>query len=285
VARPQPAIASLWARRRLPAPDGQFAHDGPPPAGSFHGSRVRPCAPPRSRSVDIRPRPAFVDALRTAPATDPERPSGGRYHAGVDDSRRSPATRSPARHTQRTRLGVSGVSLLVAACRRCSGYQRRRSRARPKARPARNPRRPSLTGGDPCARSKPFGGGREPRRLRRRRDRFWSLPGTNALVARGRWAYRANTRLLAPDSGDPNNLSRICTLRSRPADCGGSTTTWSTDRHGPLPLLRRGGWALRSKPETLRVSGCRARVRESVTLPLVRPRPAMVRREDACPGE
>jgi len=26
------------------------------------------------------------------------------------------------------------------------------------------------------------------------------------------WAYRANTRLLAPDSGDPNNLSRICRL-------------------------------------------------------------------------
>jgi hypothetical protein len=26
------------------------------------------------------------------------------------------------------------------------------------------------------------------------------------------WAYRANTRLLAPDSGDPNNLSRICAL-------------------------------------------------------------------------
>lgn len=26
------------------------------------------------------------------------------------------------------------------------------------------------------------------------------------------WAYRANTRLLAPDSGDPSNLSRICAL-------------------------------------------------------------------------
>jgi hypothetical protein len=26
------------------------------------------------------------------------------------------------------------------------------------------------------------------------------------------WAYRASTRLLAPDSGDPNNLSRICAL-------------------------------------------------------------------------
>jgi protein kinase-like protein len=26
------------------------------------------------------------------------------------------------------------------------------------------------------------------------------------------WAYRANTRLLAPDSGDPNNLGRICAL-------------------------------------------------------------------------
>jgi hypothetical protein len=26
------------------------------------------------------------------------------------------------------------------------------------------------------------------------------------------WAYRANTHLLAPDSGDPSNLSRICGL-------------------------------------------------------------------------
>ena len=26
------------------------------------------------------------------------------------------------------------------------------------------------------------------------------------------WAYRANTRLLAPDSGDPNALERICSL-------------------------------------------------------------------------
>jgi len=26
------------------------------------------------------------------------------------------------------------------------------------------------------------------------------------------WAYRANTRLLAPDSGDPRGLGRICAL-------------------------------------------------------------------------
>ena len=26
------------------------------------------------------------------------------------------------------------------------------------------------------------------------------------------WGYRANTRLLAPDSGDPNNLARVCAL-------------------------------------------------------------------------
>ena len=26
------------------------------------------------------------------------------------------------------------------------------------------------------------------------------------------WAYRGNTRLLAPDSGDPNGLGRICAL-------------------------------------------------------------------------
>jgi hypothetical protein len=26
------------------------------------------------------------------------------------------------------------------------------------------------------------------------------------------WGYRANTRLLAPDSGNPNNLTRICAL-------------------------------------------------------------------------
>ena len=29
------------------------------------------------------------------------------------------------------------------------------------------------------------------------------------------WGYRANTRLLAPDSGDSTNLNRICTLARR----------------------------------------------------------------------
>lgn len=35
-----------------------------------------------------------------------------------------------------------------------------------------------------------------------------------ALSAQGSdtWAYRASTRLLAPDSGDPTNLGRICAL-------------------------------------------------------------------------
>jgi hypothetical protein len=33
------------------------------------------------------------------------------------------------------------------------------------------------------------------------------------LSAQGNdWAYRANTRLLAPDSGDPTGLGRICSL-------------------------------------------------------------------------
>jgi hypothetical protein len=33
------------------------------------------------------------------------------------------------------------------------------------------------------------------------------------LSAQGKaWAYRANPHLTAPDSGDPNNLSRLCAL-------------------------------------------------------------------------
>jgi protein kinase-like protein len=149
---------------------------------------------------------AFVDALRAAPAPTKQR----RYLPAWTTPGARPVPRPPARHRQRTRLWRVGVSLLVALAvaapataggvvlgRRLAGTQP--SRPQPHLVATR------------CA-VQPFGA-----------DANLVVSGIGAirfcrsqvqtLSAQGdAWGYRANTRLLAPDSGDPSNLSRICAL-------------------------------------------------------------------------
>ena len=153
---------------------------------------------------------AFVDALRAAPATDPEPTKRRRYLPAWTTPGVRPAPRSPARHTQRTRLWRVGVSLLVALAVAAPATAGGVVLGRRLARTQSSSAQPHLVV-TRCA-VQPFGA-----------DANLVVSGVGAirfcrsqaqtLSSQGdAWAYRANTRLLAPDSGDPNNLSRICTL-------------------------------------------------------------------------
>jgi serine/threonine protein kinase len=159
---------------------------------------------------------AFVDALRAALPVDPEstllRPTRRR----LLPLRTTPGARavapSPAspRYRQRTRLWRVSVFLLaalvVAAPATAGGLVLGRKLAR--TQPAHPQARAVPTR---CAVS-PF-----------EADANLVVSGVGAirfcrsqavtLSAQGNdWAYRRNTHLLAPDSGDPNNLGRICAL-------------------------------------------------------------------------
>jgi serine/threonine-protein kinase len=153
---------------------------------------------------------AFVDALRAALAADPEPTRARRYLPAWTTPGLRPAPPPPARHTQRSRLWRVGVSLLVAlavAAPATAGgvvLGRRLTRTQPS--------RPQLLEvATRCAVS-PFDA-----------DANLVVSGVGAirfcrsqaetLSAQGdAWAYRHGTRLRAPDSGDPRNLSRICGL-------------------------------------------------------------------------
>jgi hypothetical protein len=153
---------------------------------------------------------AFVDALRAAPASNPERTKRRRYLPAWTTPGVRPVPQTPARHRQRTRLWRVGVSLLVAlavaAPATAGGVVLGRRLAA--TQPSRPQPRLVVTR---CA-VQPFGA-----------DANLVVSGVGALrfcrsqaetlSAQGdAWAYRANTHLLAPDSGDPSNLSRICGL-------------------------------------------------------------------------
>jgi len=168
------------------------------------------------RALDVEPEgryptaTSFVEALGTAPASDPEPTKRRRYLPAWTTPGARPVPRTPARHKQRTRLWRVGVSLLIALAvaapataggvvlgRRLAGTHP--SRAQPRLVVTR------------CA-VQPFGA-----------DANLVVSGVGALrfcrsqaqtlSAQGdAWAYRANTHLLAPDSGDPSNLSRVCGL-------------------------------------------------------------------------
>lgn len=148
---------------------------------------------------------AFVDALRAAlPAPTRRR---------LLPPRTTPGARGlppPARHTQRSRLWRVGVALVaavaVAAPATAGGVVLGRRLAHNQALPSR-PRVPATR----CAVS-PFTA-----------DANLVVSGVGAvrfcrsqaetLSAQGNaWAYRASTKLLAPDSGNPSDLSRICAL-------------------------------------------------------------------------
>jgi hypothetical protein len=160
---------------------------------------------------------AFVEALRAALATDPAPtlPTPTRRRLlplrTTPGLRRVPAPRAaPARHRQRGRLWRVGAVLLVVAAvaapataggvvlgRKLAGSHLSRQARLLVTR---------------CAVS-PFGAdanlvvsGVGAIRFCRSQAQTLSTQGSDD------WAYRVDTRLLAPDSGDPNNLGRICAL-------------------------------------------------------------------------
>jgi hypothetical protein len=161
---------------------------------------------------------AFVEALEVSLAADSSAtlPAATRRRLlpmrTTPGARPVPATRQElARHRQRGRLWRVGVALLVALAiaapataggvvlgRKLAGGQPSRPQARALA--------------TRCAVS-PFGAdanlvvsGVGALSFCRSQAEMLSTKGSDA------WAFRANTRLLAPDSGDPNNLGRICAL-------------------------------------------------------------------------
>jgi serine/threonine-protein kinase len=159
---------------------------------------------------------AFVDALQEALAADPEptrvTPTRRRLipEWTTPGARPAPPRPAPAHHKQRTRLWRVAVSLLVvlvvAAPATAGGVVlgRRLTSAHP------SPPQPHAVA-TRCTVS-PFTS-----------DANLVVSGVGAigfcrsqaetLSAQGvAWAYRANTRLMAPDSGNPNDLSRICAL-------------------------------------------------------------------------
>lgn len=157
---------------------------------------------------------AFVDSLRTALTADPAptliRPTRRR----LLPLRTTPHARAlappPSRHTQRSRLwrlgGASIAALAVAAPASAGGWMLARTLygtqpARPQAHPVATRCAVSAFGHDANLVVSGVGA-----------DRFCRLQA-EALSKQGNsWAYRTNTRLLAPDSGDPNGLGRICSL-------------------------------------------------------------------------
>jgi serine/threonine-protein kinase len=159
----------------------------------------------------------FVDSLRAALAAEPEPTLVAPTRRRLLPQRTTPGARPlpaqhpvSARHTQRTRLWRVAVALLaalaVAAPATAGGVLLGRRLHR--TQPSRPRVREVATR---CAVS-PF-----------RHDANVVVSGVGAigfcrsqaekLSAQGdAWAYRGNTQLLAPDSGNPSDLSRLCAL-------------------------------------------------------------------------
>jgi serine/threonine protein kinase len=152
---------------------------------------------------------AFVDALRAAPAPTKQR----RYLPAWTTPGARPIPRTPARHTQRSRLWRVGVSLLVAlavaAPATAGGVVLGRRLAATQSSP------PQLHLVVTRCAVQPFGADANLVVSGVGAIRFCRSQAQTLSSQGGAWAYRANTRLLAPDSGDPTNLNRICTLARR----------------------------------------------------------------------
>jgi serine/threonine protein kinase len=157
---------------------------------------------------------AFVAALRSALSAEPAPTLVTPTRRRLLPERTTPSLRpvaSPAaRHTQRSRLWRVGVAtiaaLAVAAPASAGGWMLARKfygpgPARPQAHVVATRCAVSAFGHDANLVVAGVGA-----------DRFCRLQA-EALSKQGNsWAYRTNTRLLAPDSGDPNGLGRICGL-------------------------------------------------------------------------
>ena len=155
---------------------------------------------------------AFVEALRAALLADPAPTLVPPTRRRLLPPWTTPGVRplpAPARHTQRSRLWRVGAALVaalaVAAPATAGGVVLGRKLA------GENPRPQPRALVTRCAVS-PFG-----------HDANLVVSGVGAirfcrsqaetLSARGdAWAFRGNTQLLAPDSGNPQDLGRICAL-------------------------------------------------------------------------
>lgn len=157
---------------------------------------------------------AFLAALRSALSAEAAPTLATPTRRRLLPERTTPGLRPVAppgaRHTQRSRLWRVGVAtiaaLAVAAPASAGGWMLARKfygpgPARPQAHAVATRCAVSAFGHDANLVVAGVGA-----------DRFCRLQA-EALSKQGNsWAYRTNTRLLAPDSGDPNGLGRICGL-------------------------------------------------------------------------
>jgi serine/threonine protein kinase len=158
---------------------------------------------------------AFVDALRAALAADPEPELIAPTRRRLLPPRTTPGARPapprpvPAHHKQRTRLWRVAVSLLVvlvvAAPATAGGVVlgRKLTHGHPPQQPHAVATRCAVSPFTADANLVVAGVGAM---------RFCRSQAETLSVQGNAWAYRANTQLMAPDSGDPNGLSRICAL-------------------------------------------------------------------------
>jgi serine/threonine-protein kinase len=158
---------------------------------------------------------AFVDSLRARLVADPAPIVVGPTRRRLLPLRTTPGARPIAaehlaRHTQRTRLWRVGVAFLaalaVAAPATAGGLVlgRKLTRTQPsQPQPHAVATRCAVSSFDADANLIVSGVGA---------IRFCRSQAVTLSAQGDDWAYRRNTHLLAPDSGDPNNLGRICAL-------------------------------------------------------------------------
>ena len=155
----------------------------------------------------------FVAALRAALAADPAPTPVAPTRRRLLPLQTTPGLRRippPARHTQRSRLwrvGVASIAALaVAAPASAGGWMLARKLygpqpARPQAHAVATRCAVSAFGHDANLVVSGVGA-----------IRFCRLQAETLSKQGSSWAYRASTRLLAPDSGDVSQLDRICAL-------------------------------------------------------------------------
>ena len=157
---------------------------------------------------------AFVDALRAAEAVAPEATLVARTRSRLLPPRTTPGARpapAPARHTQRSRLWRVAVFVLVALAfaipAAAGGVFLGHKYAWFKSLPAAQAREIVTR----CA-VQPFGADANLVVTGVGAIRFCRSQAETLSTQSDAWSYRDNTRLQAPDSGNPANLTRICGL-------------------------------------------------------------------------
>ena len=160
---------------------------------------------------------AFVDALRGAPADDSAPTLVAATRRRLLPPRTTPGARpaapAPAQHRQRTRLWRLGVALLaalaVAAPATAGGMMlgRKLTHSQSPPQPRAIATRCAVSPFDADANLVVSGVGA---------IHFCRSQAETLSTQGDAWAYRASTHLLAPDSGVPSDLGRICSLARGP---------------------------------------------------------------------